>query len=149
MQQSVTAPPITCSKCGQEIDGAVYFHRRWYAYMYDLREDPRCQACAERMDWSPRNLVDGLPVTLPCEVCGRAVAWMYRPPRRVFVCSDACERERINARRRVRHRPRACESCGESFIPTRSDAATCSDRCRQRLHRSRIAESRTFPSGQA
>jgi hypothetical protein len=35
----------------------------------------------------------------------------------------------------------AC-GCGESFIPSRSDAVVCNDRCRQRLHRARNAETR-------
>jgi hypothetical protein len=28
-----------------------------------------------------------------------------------------------------------CRVCGREFVPTRSDAVTCSDRCRQRRHR--------------
>jgi hypothetical protein len=44
-------------------------------------------------------------------------------------------RERINARRRVEQEPKVCASCGATFMPARSDARTCSDRCRQRLRR--------------
>jgi len=46
--------------------------------------------------------------------------------------------ERLN-RRRVTHEPMVCPVCDETFTPTRSDAATCPDRCRQRLRRSRLA----------
>jgi len=41
------------------------------------------------------------------------------------------------APRRVRHREIACEVCGDMFMPKQSTAKTCSDKCRQRLHRQR------------
>jgi hypothetical protein len=38
---------------------------------------------------------------------------------------------------RVHHDEIACEVCGEMFVPTRSDGKTCSNKCRQKLHRLR------------
>jgi hypothetical protein len=38
-------------------------------------------------------------------------------------------------RRRVVHQLRPCVACDEPFMPTRDDAITCSNRCRQRLFR--------------
>jgi hypothetical protein len=49
---------------------------------------------------------------------------------------DAAERLRRNAeRRRVKHEAITCVRCDTAFIPTRSDALFCSNRCRQGHHR--------------
>jgi predicted nucleic acid-binding Zn ribbon protein len=57
------------------------------------------------------------------------------------VCCDDCRRCMLNARararRRVRHEPMNCAVCGRPFTPKRSDAVTCSNTCRQSLHRQR------------
>ena len=78
-----------------------------------------------------------------CEACGRPLrvnrdrAW-YHTER---VCCDDCRRSMLNARararRRVRHEQIDCAVCGELFTPKRNDAVTCSNRCRQKLHRQR------------
>jgi hypothetical protein len=39
----------------------------------------------------------------------------------------------------AKRQPKLCASCGELFTPSRSDARTCSDRCRQRLRRGHAA----------
>jgi hypothetical protein len=39
--------------------------------------------------------------------------------------------------KRKRHRPIICMECGKTFTPTRADAVTCSNRCRQRRQRRR------------
>jgi predicted nucleic acid-binding Zn ribbon protein len=44
-----------------------------------------------------------------------------------------------NERRKVRHDPMNCSACGRSFVPKRTDAVTCSNRCRQALHRQRAS----------
>ncbi len=48
------------------------------------------------------------------------------------------QREAHNARRRVAPKPKTCTVCGETFTPGRSDAQTCSARCRQALRRLRL-----------
>jgi len=51
-----------------------------------------------------------------CEDCGRefpSASWHRRR------CNE-CAREHRNARRRVRHEPRACIECGEEFVPRRA-----------------------------
>jgi predicted nucleic acid-binding Zn ribbon protein len=78
-----------------------------------------------------------------CEACGRPLrvdrhrVW-YHSQR---VCCDDCRRAMLNARarvrRRVRHEPMHCAVCGRSFTPKRNDAVTCSNTCRQKLHRQR------------
>jgi hypothetical protein len=64
-----------------------------------------------------------------------------RPGRNARTCCEDCERlaknKRNKLRRRVKHQPVTCIKCGRSFTPTRDDALTCSNRCRQALHRER------------
>jgi hypothetical protein len=54
-------------------------------------------------------------------------------------CCEDCHRlarNRQNAvRRRVEHEPVRCAVCRQPFAPKRADAITCSNRCRQALHR--------------
>jgi hypothetical protein len=71
-----------------------------------------------------------------CEHCGRPTTG-YIPDR--FVCSERCRR----ALRYTPVAPRAhtCESCGESFAG-RADAHYCTDACRQRAHRAKVAAAR-------
>jgi hypothetical protein len=74
------------------------------------------------------------PWTAWCEACGGEFA---RDFRRLLLC-DGCRRERMNARRRVRHEPRVCPACDEAFVPLRRDRLTCGRAaCRQRFYRAR------------
>ena len=55
-------------------------------------------------------------------------------------CSDACRKKRAAELARRRYVPaepqeRPCAHCGKLFAPRRSDAKTCSVRCRTALHR--------------
>jgi hypothetical protein len=54
-------------------------------------------------------------------------------------CSEQCRRalisQRAKAARAAKRGERPCEACGRLFVPTRSDAKTCSNRCRQAAHR--------------
>jgi hypothetical protein len=53
---------------------------------------------------------------------------------------EARWRARAAAAKAKRHANRsamACASCGKIFIPARTDAKTCSNKCRQRMHRAR------------
>ena len=52
-------------------------------------------------------------------------------------CEHQAKLKRNAERRRVQHEPRICINCGRSFTPKRADAVTCSNRCRQRVYRSR------------
>jgi hypothetical protein len=100
------------------------------------------------------------PVSVPtrelrrhrCEGCSRPMRievpesrrWSSRGlSLRERCCCAQCLRQatlrRANERRRVRHAEMACAACGEMFIPTQSTAKTCSNRCRQKLHRERAA----------
>jgi hypothetical protein len=82
-----------------------------------------------------------------CENCGRPIQrgrvypWTRPPGRTQRVCCAECgllaEKRRNSERRRVRHEPMTCVVCGSTFMPTRADATTCSNKCRQAAHRAR------------
>jgi ribosomal protein S27AE len=87
-----------------------------------------------------------------CLTCGRPLRlltsdpWHRDRPLPMTACSCCadCERaarnERNNLRRRVQHEERICPRCGRSFLPKRADALTCSNTCRQALHRARVQQ---------
>jgi predicted nucleic acid-binding Zn ribbon protein len=152
-QLSVTPVEYECGVCEQPIEGVVYFASSYY-------HRPICGACArlakrrKLVDWyatfrpdeePPAQDADVPALKLPsseeCEVCGRKIAWLVWRQSRLVVCSYRCRSERENAKRRVGpYEPRACAVCGEPFTPKRSDAKTCSDRCRQKLRRARLSQ---------
>jgi hypothetical protein len=82
-----------------------------------------------------------------CAACARPMRiyhpswWCHEPHLTERVCCADCLRkannERARLRRRVRHDEIVCQRCGGLFVPKRSDAVTCSNRCRQALHRQR------------
>ncbi|MGI8556855.1 MAG: hypothetical protein ACR2ND_00855 [Solirubrobacteraceae bacterium] len=97
-------------------------------------------ALLSKDEWLTQYANARLPAAKPCEVCGHGVAWLvYRRRSRAHVCSYDCDTERRNRRRRIVRDPSVCPVCGEPFTPARSDAVTCSARCRQRLRRSRLS----------
>ena len=71
-----------------------------------------------------------------CVVCGRRLS--TGGGSRAFCC-DRCRWTYHNrlrgARMAARRAKRVCEVCGAQFTPTRSDAKTCSPRCRQKKYR--------------
>jgi predicted nucleic acid-binding Zn ribbon protein len=76
-----------------------------------------------------------------CLKCRRPIRIYYAAGLAAQTCCADCERraryDRNNLRRRVFHRRIACPVCWRTFVPTRSDARTCSARCRAALHRQR------------
>jgi hypothetical protein len=78
----------------------------------------------------------------PCATCGREIRhWETSrlPSACCLVCKHLMINRRQNTRRKVHHESIACVECGQDFIPTRADAVTCSNRCRQAQHRKRRA----------
>jgi len=142
---------LDCRACGRRIEQTV-------VYGVPQSPAPLCAACAigALVEWDRRLLEqfgpDG-PFGLtrgrampgdegydplqrlearPCPVCARAV-------RGRRVCSDHCEAQRENVRRRVEQQERDCAHCGEPFTPRRRDARYCSGRCRVAATRARAA----------
>jgi hypothetical protein len=74
-----------------------------------------------------------------CVVCGEQFFGLGS----VTTCTEKCHAARRKQthvpskqpRPHVEHQPRACERCGESFTPRRSDGRFCSGRCRVAHHR--------------
>jgi predicted nucleic acid-binding Zn ribbon protein len=160
MRASVTPRSFACHQCGHEIEGTVVFWWNDHGVFSWRRAHDRtwCEPCwAEMKAEHDRTLIAKLgsdgplgpnpdpdkpgydPYAAmkgfepkPCGHCGRSIRWGYP----AGFCSDRCAYEAGKVARRVDRKPRACEVCGEEFTPKRSDAKTCSDRCRQRLRRS-------------
>jgi hypothetical protein len=142
---------VVCSRCDKEVsaDSAVSFKQGG-------RHDLMCQKCAEsevsrNSNWWPRSG--------PCRTCGRL---MYLSRRQVdyhtqlnakggwthpvsdgMICSAECNyRFKLQAKKASRHAAftmRVCPGCQREFLPRRSDAITCSDRCRQSFFRKKQA----------
>jgi hypothetical protein len=57
------------------------------------------------------------------------------------VCSSSCNKaarlKRLKDSRSLSRTERACLACGHQFVPTRADAKTCSNKCRQAMFRRR------------
>jgi hypothetical protein len=51
------------------------------------------------------------------------------------------------AKRHANRIPIACTSCGETFVPVRKDSKTCSNKCRQRMHRARVTANKRLAGG--
>jgi len=66
-----------------------------------------------------------------CYYCNRP----FVAPRRMLYCSTDCKVHAVNERRQAPRSTRTCSECGDTFKPARSDATTCSPRCRQRRRR--------------
>lgn len=138
---------IECVICKQAIAGVVYFGRIGRPVCADCAIEVKWQgllASYARFDRDPPDRDENmpalrLPTTSHCEACGRSMAWLNWRLATVTACSWECRWERDKAQRRVVHEQKTCEACGEMFTPKRSDARTCSDRCRKRLQRSRIS----------
>lgn len=137
---------ISCDICKRRIKGTSY-------QALGGVDKQLCAHCATEIEtrlaerWNdtppePRPVIT--PDAEPCVECGRGVvviadARRNRVTRPLTICSAECRRERANDLRRRKHEPRLCAACGEPFVPSRSDAKTCSNRCRQRLHQRRAA----------
>ena len=75
-----------------------------------------------------------------CDVCGKKFSKQLRTGLRTDVCSDQCAYVRDLKKqkdKRLQARITKCAVCGLTFVPSRSGAKYCSDRCRQSAYRQR------------
>ena len=89
--------------------------------------------CVFDMDQAPDEaaaVIDAL--TWQCDQCRRR---MFTDSRPVKYCTAECAAEAHNESRRALPTTLECSECGDEFRPARSDATTCSPRCRQRRRR--------------
>jgi predicted nucleic acid-binding Zn ribbon protein len=107
-----------CRNCGGELKPPERIN------LYRRSVELYCDACAKREDWIPDHR---------CVVCG--VVMIGQASR----CSETCDRKAASEARRKRRAWRRgkkiCQTCGERFEPTRTDAKYCSAACRQRAYR--------------
>src|SRR5215208_274982 len=156
-RRRIMAEGKTCAKCGGEIGGAAYRYQpllqngyggTTYRRRPTLDADPICGECAP--DWLPElstrvYTLHMYPHNVQCENCGREVFFVSASERvpakmRVFCCDDRrteAKAKRSSARR-VEPHTMECEICHTEFSATRSDARTCSPKCRQKAYRQRL-----------
>jgi hypothetical protein len=129
-----------CASCGRALSAGAPIWRqdlslgpgifgRWRYTVAPVCE----QCCSEYTDFR-------LPC--PCEGCGRPVHQQADARFRYHLfCCEKCEQAaRATAARQRRsdaRGTRSCETCGETFEPTRADSRFCSSACRQRAYRNR------------
>jgi hypothetical protein len=111
---------------------------RW-CYDHSVQVCLRCDRSEHKSEY-PDRLAD--LEQRPCETCARTMyldGYHRSHRRRPLTCSYRCNYRRKlkhqSERKRVEHEPRLCAHCGEMFEPARSDAKTCSNKCRQKLYR--------------
>jgi len=133
-----TVPRVTCARCQRKFKPNEPMVWQW-RYCESVRVCLRCDR-SEHESEHPDRLAD--LDQQPCETCGRPMYFdcyhsFHR--RRPLTCSYQCSYRRKlkhqSERKRVEHEPRLCARCGEMFEPRRSDANTCSGKCRQKLYR--------------
>jgi hypothetical protein len=143
------APSASVTIERQVVEPGGYGRFGWHRPRH--RRFPICIDCwldriaATYWRYSDRYLDRGVDYQrLRCASCGRPMRVRlkrWHPYLAEQVCCSDCARKLANARartrRRVQHEQEVCEACGKSFVPKRSDAKTCSNACRQRLHRER------------
>ena len=158
---------VGCDYCDRELtlsDAVVIWRRRERSDLGNGYIQTRgCEDCVEealKEEFDRRGFSLRLALRLwrgnrihareaECHHCGRTIFFLtetkYDTPytRRAY-CSDFCRdasRELVRQQSASRQRL-SCEVCGEPFLPTRSDAKTCGNACRQKAYRQRLAQSR-------
>ena len=106
---------ILCADCAEYPTHARKFRERTiFIYLGDMDEPVNCVTC-------------GLPVILPTD-----------KRRRVAACSDRCRSRYYAAMTRVSVPETPCAECGNPS-GGRADRAYCSNACRQKAYRRRVA----------
>ena len=145
--RNAKATSSCCAECGRKLaaDAPVWRERFLLGVSVGLHRSrrpgmrwttaPVCERCASVVS----RTFSGPPQ--PCEACGRPVHQYQEHRRDRTVCCAACERvARLTATKQRRSETRGtrkCDTCGETFEPTRTDALFCSSVCRQRAYRRR------------
>lgn len=100
------------------------------------RQALRCSQTCRQKAYRRRNPRAHWP-NVPCKHCGMKMR--VHPGQRHRLCSSACRRADYFRRKREHWierglgEPRSCPSCGDPIFST--TRVTCSNRCRQRMHR--------------
>jgi hypothetical protein len=125
-----------CSGCRRALqkEEVAYVRRRYDVSVWGIEWSHHlyCESCVR--GWHP-SWWETRGTAAPCVTCGQMIAGS-RGREQPRTCSRECGYHRPR-RRAVRHEPRACDVCGETFTPRRADARYCSPACRQRAYRKR------------
>jgi len=135
---------LTCGECSRSLaDDADIYAVRWGRGRRGHHQTLVCPRCAKTRYVGQLADVRYEWVARACAQCGRNVHRRYRYGRG-FVSIPRCCSARCGRRRQAAERRKAkpgtttrCAACGETFTPTRADAVTCSNACRQRAYRQR------------
>ncbi len=105
------------------------------------------EVTAQSLEVSDYRWVDGRAVS-KCAHCGAEIVRTYGKNRHRF-CSNTCadgnaaylkaDRREYDYYTPVVRDPIPCAVCATPFVPTRSDAKTCSVKCRVKRHRAKVA----------
>jgi hypothetical protein len=132
-----------CAKCERTLrsDAPIWrelisLGRGWFGG-WRMTVAPVCQSCAS--EWSTYR-----PPS-PCEGCGRPVynEKNFRVRFLTFCCERCQRRAQANharEQRRLARSAHACEMCGETFEPTRTDSKFCCVACKQKAYRRRVTD---------
>jgi hypothetical protein len=97
-----------------------------------------CEPCAKK-EWTSIYLGACVHCSIPVYSNQGYAHYVTKVVPSPIVCSSSCNKAaRLKRRKDARslHRTaRACLACGQQFVPTRTDAKTCSNRCRQAVFR--------------
>ena len=119
-------PVWTCFECTR----SAPIRRMWTEVIHRVTGDD---------DYSISKFIEERFVRRSCDHCERPMLLPDWSNHDVIYCSKQCRWSAQNARRAVAPYVHTCEWCGEEFTSTRSDARTCSDKCRQRPRRKSTA----------
>lgn len=141
-----------CDRCQHVFTDGEVVYRKWdggYRGMFGEGKPARltsiCHGCVQKLHPS---WLEATCERVPCDGgCGVLVsgfsAWpsIRQADRKRYyrTCSGHCAEIALRERRRVHHDERACEVCGEKFLPMRADVRYCSGKCRTRAFRARQA----------
>ena len=124
-----------CHKTVFEMGDVVHRRRRSRGGSWSL--EAYCEACVR--EWHPSWLASR-PEPIPCAGgCGVLVTDWYGWRPTILTCSKRCQERAAEEQRRVERPQRACDVCGNEFVPSRSDARFCKPACRQKAYRERRA----------
>jgi hypothetical protein len=104
-----------------------------------LAENERRPFSLERHYWRGRCRNCDRPIRIALDWYGTPSPPSLNAQTCCTTCARLAKNKRNAERRRVEHAPIRCANpaCGKLFTPKRDDATTCSNKCRQALHRER------------
>jgi hypothetical protein len=137
---------LVCGDCDQSLDETepvVFAYQEGYgssaAALHVRCSDAAMPSMARTNRWLANEPV--FNCTKHCVHCNRKMIFGQRLSGLVKTknsCTPHCGQQHRLRQTRLMPHEKICASCEKSFLPRRNDAVTCSNACRQRLHRQRL-----------